>query len=108
MLALSVTSLRAKPAFGILLAAGAFRFVLTGVYQAGLGGGNAVQTAAGWLGLPLAGFSLYGGLALLLEEAAQRTILPIGRRGRAKTSLEGDISAQIDQAEQEAGVRRQL
>ncbi|MEU4037381.1 hypothetical protein [Streptomyces collinus] len=40
--------------------------------------------------------------------AAQRTVLPLGRRGRARTSLQGDLGHQLDQAEREAGVRRQL
>lgn len=107
MLVLSAASVRGKPAFGALLAIGAARFALTGIYQAGLGGAS-TQTAAGWIGLPLAVLSLYGGLALLLEEGAQRTILPTGRRGRAKNSLEKGIGTQIAQAAQEAGVRRQL
>ena len=44
---------------------------------------------AGWIGVPLAAFALYGGLALLLEDSASETVLPLGRRGRARTSLEG-------------------
>jgi hypothetical protein len=44
----------------------------------------------------------------LLEEGSQRMILPLGRRGRARTSLEGSFARQVQQAEQEAGVRRQL
>lgn len=50
----------AKPAFGLLLITGACRFALTGVYQGSLGGGPVVATMAGWIGLPLAVFSLYG------------------------------------------------
>lgn len=107
MLVLAAASVGAKPAFGALLAIGAARFALTGIYQASLGG-TAVLEVAGWIGPPLAAFSLYGGLALLLEDSSQRTILPIGRRGRARTSLEGGIGPQIEHAEREAGVRRQL
>ena len=58
--------------------------------------------------MPLAVFSIYGGLALLLEDGAQQTVLPLGRRGRARTSLEGDLTHQIEQAESEPGIRRQL
>jgi hypothetical protein len=36
------------------------------------------------------------------------TSLPLGRRGRARTSLEGDLGHQIEQAETEPGIRRQL
>jgi hypothetical protein len=106
MLVLFAASLKAKPLFGILLVAGAARFALTGVYQAT--GFSAWQSTAGWIGPPLAAFSLYAGLALLLEDGANRTVLPLGRRGRARSSLEGDIGNQIEHAEREAGVRRLL
>ena len=44
----------------------------------------------------------------MLEDSAQRTVLPTGRRGRARSSLEGSLTHQIEAAEREAGVRRQL
>ncbi|HEX6452121.1 MAG TPA: GPR1/FUN34/YaaH family transporter [Trebonia sp.] len=106
MLIMSVTAVTGKPLLGVLLLIGACRFALTGVYQAT--GATAVEQAAGWLGIPLAVFALYGGLALLLEESHQRTVLPLGRRGRARTSLEGDFAHQVHRSEQEPGVRRQL
>jgi succinate-acetate transporter protein len=106
MLALFCASLPGKPAFGALLLLGACRFVLVGAYEAGAP--NAVQTVAGWFGVALGAFALYGGLALLLEDGAQRTVLPVGRRGRARLSLEGDLGHQIHRTEREAGVRRQL
>jgi hypothetical protein len=71
-------------------------------------GGTGLERASGWLGVPLAAFSVYGALALLLEDGAQQTVLPLGRRGRARTSLEGDPAHQIEQAESEPGIRRQL
>ncbi|MFY9929784.1 MAG: hypothetical protein WAK82_17410 [Streptosporangiaceae bacterium] len=67
-----------------------------------------METASGWIGVPLAAFSICGALALLLEDGAQRTVLPLGRRGQAWTSLEGDLSHQIEQVESEPGIRRQL
>jgi hypothetical protein len=106
MLISSVTAISGKPLFGVLLLIGACRFALTGVYQ--VTGTAAVEQAAGWIGIPLAVFALYGGLALLLEEAYQRTVLPLGRRGRSRTSLEGGFARQVHQAEQEPGVRPQL
>jgi len=106
MLIMSVTAMTGKPLFGVLLLVGACRFALTGVYQAT--GATAVEHAAGWLGIPLAVFALYGGLALLLEESYQRMVLPLGRRGRARTSLEGGFTQQVHRSEQEPGIRRQL
>ncbi len=80
MLIMSVVSVTGKPLFGLLLLIGPCRFALTGVFQAT--GNLAVEQTAGWLGVPLALFALYGGLALLLEESTQRMVLPLGRRGR--------------------------
>jgi len=106
MLIMSVTAMTGKPLFGVLLLIGACRFALTGVYQ--VTGVSVVEQIAGWLGLPLALFALYGGLAMLLEESYQRMILPLGRRGRARTSLEGGFAHQVRRTETEPGVRRQL
>jgi hypothetical protein len=106
MLVLFAASIPGKPLFGALLLAGGCRFALTGVYEATGTGGT--ETAAGWLGVPLAAFALYGGLALLLEEGARRTVLPLGRRGTARTSVEGGLAHQITDAGREPGVRRQL
>jgi uncharacterized protein len=106
LIVMAAASVQGKPLFGLLLLAGAARFALTGAYQ--LTGSVPVEQAAGWLGAPIAVFALYGGLALLLEEGSQRMVLPLGRRGRARASLEGSFARQVHQAEQEAGVRRQL
>lgn len=106
MLILCAGALQSKPLFGLLLLIGAARFALTGVVQ--IYGGTPPETVAGWIGVPLAAFSLYGGLALLIEDSMQHTVLPLGRRGQARTSLEGGLHHQIHHAEQEAGVRRQL
>jgi uncharacterized protein len=107
MLVLSTGALRSKPLFAVLLMIGSCRFVLTGLYQARVGG-TALEQASGWIGVPLVAFSIYAALALLLEDGAQRTVLPLGRRGQARTSLEGDLGHQIEQAESEPGIRRQL
>jgi uncharacterized protein len=107
MLLLSAGALRSKPLFGVLLMTGACRFALTGLYETGAGG-QVTELASGWIGVPLVAFAMYGGLALLLEDGAQKTVLPLGRRGRARTSLEGDLGHQIAQAESEPGIRRQL
>ncbi|MEU2711358.1 GPR1/FUN34/YaaH family transporter [Streptomyces sp. NPDC007205] len=106
MLLLGAAAIPGKPLFSALLLIGACRFVLTGIHEAG--GAAVLRTAAGWTGVALAAFALYGGFALLLEDTAQRTILPLGRRGRARTSLQGDLGHQLEQTEREAGVRRQL
>ncbi|MGI8451358.1 MAG: hypothetical protein ACR2MP_30065 [Streptosporangiaceae bacterium] len=42
------------------------------------------------------------------EEGTQRMVLPVGRRGRTRASLDGDLGQQIRGTGREAGVRRQL
>lgn len=106
MLALFATSIRGKPLFGVLLLLGASRFVLIGAYHAG--GHRTLETVAAGVGIALDAFALYAGLALLLEDTLQRTVMPLGRRGRARLSLEGGLGRQLERVEGEAGVRRQL
>ncbi|HEY1706155.1 MAG TPA: hypothetical protein VGG75_41290 [Trebonia sp.] len=106
MAAMAIPAMSGTPLFGVVLSAGALRFALTGIFQAT--GIQVLEQIAGWIGVPLAAFALYGGLALLLEEASGRLSLPLGRRGRSRTSLTGGFEHQIQQAEQEPGIRRQL
>jgi hypothetical protein len=50
---------------------------------------------------------MYGGTALALEDAKQRELLPLFRRGQAAMSFEG-FEAQLERLEAEPGVRPQL
>lgn len=106
VLALAGAAAQSKPLFAVLLTLAALRFGLTGLYEAGLG--NALQVAAGWTGIGIGCYALYGGLALLVEDGKQRTVLPLFRRGAARRSIEGDLREQLTPAQQEAGVRHQL
>ncbi|WP_329214892.1 acetate uptake transporter family protein [Streptomyces sp. NBC_00683] len=106
VLALAGAAAQSKPLFAVLLTLTALRFGLTGLYEAGLG--NALQVAAGWTGLGIGVYALYGGLALLVEDSKQRTVLPLFRRGAARRSIEGGLREQLTAAQQEAGVRHQL
>ena len=62
---------------------------------------------AGGFGIALAALAMYGGTALGLEDARQRAVLPLFRRGAADTAFSG-FDAQLDRLEAEAGVRQQL
>ena len=55
----------------------------------------------------LATLALYGGTALGLEDARQRELLPLFRRGGADEAFQG-YDAQLDRLEAEPGVRQQL
>jgi succinate-acetate transporter protein len=106
MLVFFAGAIAGKPVFALLLLAGACRFGLAGAYEAA--GSATLEGIAGWVGVALSAFALYGGLALLLEDTSQRTVLPIGRVGRSRTAMEGRLAQQVHHTEHEAGVRRLL
>jgi hypothetical protein len=82
------------------------RFVITGIYE--VTGSAAWKTAAGWVGLALAAVAFYAALALELEGARERSVLPVGRRGPGAAAMQG--YGPLDPADliREAGVRPQL
>jgi uncharacterized protein len=45
---------------------------------------------------------------LLLEDLNGATVLPLLRRGKARSSVESHLGVQIENIEREAGVRSQL
>jgi succinate-acetate transporter protein len=96
----------AKLVVTVLLSTTALRFATTGVYQ--LTGSSTWQDICGIVGLALCAIALYTALAMALEDAHGRTILPLGRRGAGRTSLAGDAGDQLSGVEHEAGVRQQL
>jgi succinate-acetate transporter protein len=95
-----------KVAAGAVILAGSARFLLSGLAE--LSGGSGVKHAAGIVGLVFAGIAAYVGVAALLEDAAHRSILPLGRRRAARAAIEGSVQDQFRQLEHEAGVRDQL
>jgi succinate-acetate transporter protein len=82
------------------------RFLVTGVYE--LGAGKAWEHASGVLGIALAVLAMYAAFAAQLEDALSRSVLPLGRRGRAKTALHGSLLEQVRTSANEPGVRAQL
>lgn len=106
ILALAGAITATKPVFAGLLLLAAARFVVTGVYQ--VTAARTLEMVSGWMGIPLALVSVYGGLALLMEDARGHTVLPMGRFGSARVPMEGGLRDQLAGIEQEAGVRRQL
>jgi succinate-acetate transporter protein len=77
-----------------VLATAGLRFVVTGIYE--LSGATWWERAAGIVGLVLCALGVYAALAMALEDARGRTVLPLGRR------------AQLTGPQPEAGVREQL
>ena len=96
----------AKPVAAAVMGLAGVRFAVTGAYE--LTGSQSWQSAAGWVGLALGALAVYAALALELEGARGRTVLPVGRRGPGQAAVEG--RGPLDPADlvQEPGVRPQL
>jgi uncharacterized protein len=106
VLLLATLSTLSKPFFSLLLSVAAARMVLSGLYEVGASGKDVYRVSGGFA-LALAVLAMYGGAALGLEDARQREVLPLFRRGAAAESFEG-IEQQLERLEAEAGVRQQL
>ncbi|MDX6485781.1 MAG: uncharacterized protein QOF43_934, partial [Gaiellaceae bacterium] len=103
---LAIPAMGGKPMIGVIMLVAAVRSVLSGVHE--WGGPSWVETTAGWLGVAIFALAMYGGLAFLLEDVQKKAVLPVFRRGASKDSFEGDLSAQLEQLADEAGVRQTL
>jgi succinate-acetate transporter protein len=104
-LLLALLSTAGKPFFSALLALATTRMVLSGAWE--VGGAKELYRVSGGFGVALAALALYGGVALGLEDAQQREVLPLFRRGAAAESFEG-LDRQLERLEAEPGVRQQL
>jgi succinate-acetate transporter protein len=102
---LATLSMLGKPFFTLLLALSVCRQVLSGLYE--VGGNVHLYRISGGFGLALAALAMYGGTALGLEDARQREVLPLFRRGGAEKAFDG-FEAQLERLEAEPGVRQQL
>jgi uncharacterized protein len=100
-------------AFPLELVAAVFSFLARDALAAtGLGTFSSVWAVSG-LGLltsPPASTSHALGMFLVVgaEDIPGRSLLPVGRSGRAASSLRGGLGDQLEELEHEAGVRRQL
>ncbi len=106
ILAIASTTVSTKPLMSVFLLLAALRYVLSAYVQ--FGGERVADVAVGTIGLLVGALAVYGGLALLVEDVRQRTILPVFRRGSARQSLEGALGEQLERVRHEAGVRQQL
>lgn len=106
VLLLGVVATKGQTLLATILMTAAARTVVAGLYQAL--GSPGLQTAAGIISLVITALAFYGALALLLEDTAHTTVLPLARRGQSRTALEGSLADQTAELEQEAGVRRSL
>jgi uncharacterized protein len=103
---LAVGAMFGKPLIATLLVLASARAALGGIYE--FTGGTGWETAGGVLAFVIAAIALYGGLAFLLEDIHGKSVLPVFRRGEAKTAIEGGLQEQLSRLQQETGVRSQL
>lgn len=105
VLLLALMSTLGKPFFSVVLLTAAARMVVAGYYE--VGGSHEWLKVSGGFAIALAGLAMYGGAALGLEDARQRELLPLFRRGAAAEAFQG-FEAQLESLEAEPGVRQQL
>jgi succinate-acetate transporter protein len=116
MLAFAVAAALLIPAFGdgyggsllpaATLGVTSIRFLLTGVVA--FGGGAALRHATGGYGCFVAAFALYAALALELESATHKAVLPTFRRTESAAAIVAPLTVQVEALEHEAGVRKSL
>lgn len=82
------------------------RFATTGVYE--WTGASAWRITTGVVGCALALAALYTAMAVELEGACRRTVLPLGRIGRDRRLSTGSLDQQLAHVAHEPGVREQL
>jgi succinate-acetate transporter protein len=104
-LLLATLSTLGKPLFSALLLTATARMVVAGVYE--VGGSHELLHIAGALAIALSAVAMYGGVALGLEDARQREVLPLFRRGGADRAFQG-YERQLERLQAEQGIRQQL
>ena len=83
----------AKLVPGAVMALAGVRFAITGVFH--LTASVDWKAAAGWIGLALGVLAFYAALALELEGATGRAVLPLGRREPAEPAGEPGVRSQL-------------
>ncbi len=106
LLLLEAVGALGKPLLASVMFLAFFCYDLNGLYELLTLGWT--QTTSGVIGCAIFAVSLYGGLALSIEDVQHRTVLPFGRRGEAWQAFEGDLSEQVGSIGKEAGVHKQL
>jgi succinate-acetate transporter protein len=103
---LAIAAMMGKPLIGTIMLAASSRSALAGAYE--WGAPKSVNTVGSWIALAIFAAAVYGGLAFLLEDVRQESVLPVFRRGASKESIEGNLQDQLRGVGQEAGVRQAL
>jgi succinate-acetate transporter protein len=89
-----------------VLTGAALRFATTGMHQ--LTASATWEDIAGIVGLVLCALAVYAALAMAVEDARDRTVLPLLRHDGGRAAIDGTLEKQLAHLEREAGVRQQL
>lgn len=103
---LAIVSIPAKPLIAVILFVSIVRGVLGALFE--FTGDTTFEHIGGIVAFALSGLGLYAATAFLLEDARQREVLPLFRRGDAREAIEGGLADQLRGLDTEAGVRTQL
>jgi succinate-acetate transporter protein len=106
MLAPALAASAGKLVPAAVLTTAGVRFFLGGLNQ--LTGNDGWADAAGIVGLALCALAVYAAYAAELEDAWDRPVLPLGRRGRGERAVEDELPAQVAGLARKPGVRAQL
>lgn len=106
MLVPVAASIPRKAIAGIVMVGAAARFAVTGAFE--LDGHAAVASAAGWLGVALGAAAWYAAMALEIESARGKAVLPTLRFRGGRRVMRGSLSEELQGVQHEAGVRQQL
>jgi uncharacterized protein len=90
----------------LVLATTSLRFFVTGLYH--WTGSDGWKSTAGVIGVGLGALAVYAALAIILEDASGKPVLPLGKHGKGLLASMGSLSDQVAEVEHEAGVRQQL
>ncbi len=106
LLSAVLVSAQAKVVPALVMAGTVTRFALTGVAERF--GSTSWAHASGWEGVGLACLALYAAIAVDLESAKRKPVLPLLRHGRGRLAVRGTAADQVRGIEHEAGVREEL
>jgi succinate-acetate transporter protein len=99
-------SVPAKLVAGGVLFTTSVRFGLTAAWD--LHPDATLRVAAGTCGVVLAALAWYAALALEIEDARHKTVLPTFRHGAGRLTMRDNVREEVDLVAYEAGVREQL
>lgn len=105
MAALALVGYKTKPLVSFILGLACLRSIASALVKFQV---DELKMAAAILGILLAGLSLYGGTAFLIEDMRRDAVLPLFRKGPARAAIHGGLGDQLKRTTNEAGVRQQL